>query len=447
MKKGAVMKVTTALGLLSLVPLTVWANGDFRKAGPPQGLVTEMIVACDGRQAGDSVTMALGQGKSVEASCQDYGGELLAIPNQLLKRDHRGKSYPLIGTGQAGCYDDSGAEISCPERGEAFFGQDAQFSGKEFSFTDNGDSTVSDNNTGLLWQQTPAETAYSWADAQNYCASLSLADSDDWRTPSLKELFSISDFTTGWPFIDTEYFVLANTPEFKAQQYWSSNYYEVGTTHGGAPSAIGVNHATGHIKAYPDGRDDQPMAAKYVRCVQGDTYGVNTFIDNDNGTITDAATGLMWAQEDSYVGLNWQEALAFAEQKNAENYLGYHNWRVPNVKELQSIVDYSGVYPAIDENYFNITDEDAYFWSSTSAYFSPQAPGYYYAWYVAFGYAVGPEGDDVHGAGAVRFDTKVQGGPAGEEPERIYNYVRLVRDAGKHTQKAKAGMRQKQQNH
>lgn len=117
----------------------------------------------------------------------------------------------------------------------------------------------------------------------------------------------------------------------------------------------------------------------------------------------------------------WQSALAYADS------FSYDDWRVPNVKELQSIVDYSGVYPAINTSYFSITDEDAYFWSSTSAFFSPETPGYYYAWYVAFGYAVGPDGTDVHGAGAVRFDTKAEGGPAGEDPERIFNYVRLVR--------------------
>ena len=69
-----------------------------------------------------------------------------------------------------------------------------------------------------------------------------------------------------------------------------------------------------------------------------------------------------------------------------------------------------------------------YFWTSTSAG-STAASDYYYAWYVAFGYAVGPDGNDTHGAGAVRFDTKVEGGTAGEDEERGYNYVRLVRDA------------------
>ena len=45
--------------------------------------------------------------------------------------------------------------------------------------------------------------------------------------------------------------------------------------------------------------------------------------------------------------------------------------------------------------------------------------------YVALGYAVGADGEDLHGTGAVRFDTKVVRGPAGEDPECIYNYARL----------------------
>ena len=288
---------------------------------------------------------------------------------------------------------------------------------------------ITDNATGLMWQQVPSNSKYSWADAASYAESLPLAGYDDWRVPSLKELFSISDFDIGWPYIDSTYFSLVSAEETKQQQYWSSNFYNVGTTHGGMDSAFGVNHGTGHIKAYPDGSDGAPMAEKYVRVVRGQGYGANDFVDNGDGTITDYATELMWMRGDSSSGLNWEDALAWAEQKNAENYLGYSDWRLPNIKELQSIVDYSGVYPAIDQTYFDLMDEDAYFWSSTSAYFSPDSPGYYYGWYVAFGYAVDENGDDLHGAGAVRFDTKVEGGPAGEDPERIYNYARLVRDA------------------
>ena len=59
-----------------------------------------------------------------------------------------------------------------------------------------------------------------------------------------------------------------------------------------------VNDWTGHIKAL-DGR-------RYVRPVRGDTYGINEFVDNGDSTITDNATGLMWAQNDSNAGMNWE---------------------------------------------------------------------------------------------------------------------------------------------
>ena len=91
----------------------------------------------------------------------------------------------------------------------------------------------------------------------------------------------------------------------------------------------------GRIKGYPT-LTGKTYYAYYCR---GNTaYGVNDFLDNGKGTITDAATGLMWAQADSGVGMDWQAALAYAET----NVLaGYADWRLPNAKELQSIVDYS----------------------------------------------------------------------------------------------------------
>ena len=337
-------------------------------------------------------------------------------------------SYPLVDTGQTSFYNADGESIAAPAEGEAFYGQDATYVGNQPSYTDNGDGTVSDDVTGLIWEQDPSDETYSFDDAQTYCETLELGGSDDWRTPSLKELFSISDFGSGWPYIDLDYFELTDAGMDKSQQFWSDNHYEVGTTHDGASSAFGVNHATGHIKAYPDGNDGNQRAGKYVRCVSGnEDYGVNDYVDNSDGTIIDEATGLMWSVADSGEGMDWESALAYAQEMNDEMYLGYGDWRVPDVKELQSIVDYSGVYPAIDTELFDVTDEDSYFWTSTSAYFSPQDEGRYYAWYVAAGYAVGPDGEDTHGAGAVRFDTKEEGGPAGEDPERIFNYVRLVR--------------------
>lgn len=350
-------------------------------------------------------------------------------------------SYPVMDTGQGFCYNANGENVDCPTEGEALYGQDAQFTGNAFNFTDNGDGTVTDNVTGLLWQQTPDTGNYSWNEAQTYCESLSLGGSDTWRMPNLKELFSISNFSAGWPYLDLTYFDLTTTDTIsKDEQYWTSNYYVGKTAEGQYDAAFGVNHATGHIKAYPalvTGR-----MGKRIRCVSGAEYGINQFVDNGDGTISDEATGLMWMQADSGEGMDWETALAYAQAQNEANYLGYNDWRLPNVKELQSIVNYNYAPDAQDAAYdgpaldplfsvSEITNEAGvadypYYWSSTSARF--QSGGdFYYAWYVAAGRAVDGQGNDSHGAGAVRFDTKYEGGAAGEGGERYYNYVRLVR--------------------
>ena len=52
------------------------------------------------------------------------------------------------------------------------------------SYTDNGDGTVTDNVTGLMWQQAVPTATYSWAGAVTYCSTLTLAGHSDWRLPS-----------------------------------------------------------------------------------------------------------------------------------------------------------------------------------------------------------------------------------------------------------------------
>lgn len=350
--------------------------------------------------------------------------------------------YKIVQTGQVNCYTADGTLINTPVAGEDFYGQDAQFITNQFSLTDNGDGTVSDLNTGLMWQQVPTTSRFTWQEAVDYCNSLELGGYSDWRMPSAKELYSISNFATGWPYLNTTYFKLASGQVTKDEQYWSSNYYVGVTVEGGSNAAFGVNHVTGHIKAYAADAGG-PMGGKTVRAVRGDIYGTNSFTDNSDGTITDNASGLMWMRDDSQLAMDWEAALTYAQTKNSENYLGHNDWRLPNVKELQSIVNYSrspsatnsaNLGPAIDPlfNCTPITNEAGvsdygYYWTSTSALFTSGQP-YYYAWYVAFGRAVDGDGNDSHGAGAVRFDTKEEGGPNGEGGERYYNYVRLVRN-------------------
>ena len=363
-------------------------------------------------------------------------------------------SYPIVSSSQSGFWDNDGKSIAAPAVGAAFYGQDAQFPRTAPSYTTSADGlTVTDNVTGLVWQQSHSTTARYWNEAQVVIDALNAEKYGgyrDWRLPTIKELYSLWNADGGWPYIDSDSFkiVYASEQELSHAIFWSSTKYTglfASTTDSGSigkEMAFGVNFGTGHIKAYTIDYGPKHL----VRCVRGNlAYGVNLFHDNGDGTITDQATELEWTQADSGAGLDWEAALAWAQTRNADNYLGHNDWRLPNTKELHSIVNYSRspgatdaskVGPAIDPLFSctGIANEagDAdypWYWTSTSTV--PIAGGIYlYAWYVAFGRAVDAEGGDLHGAGAVRFDTKaISSERTTIDSERVTNYVRLVRDA------------------
>ena len=106
--------------------------------------------------------------------------------------------YIVVDTGQETCYDSDGGVITAPLVGESFYGQDAQFTGTQFSLQAD-DGIVTDLNSGLMWQQVPSSKDYTWQEAVDYCESLELGGYTEWRIPSLKELYSISTFNSGWP--------------------------------------------------------------------------------------------------------------------------------------------------------------------------------------------------------------------------------------------------------
>ena len=110
----------------------------------------------------------------------------------------------LPDTGIDFCYDGN-AEIPCPDPGEPFYGQDAQYVTNPMSFTDHGDGTVTDNITGLMWQQEDTDRPKYWDEAIDYCEALTLAGHADWRLPDEYELQSIVNYGRSNPSIDTTY--------------------------------------------------------------------------------------------------------------------------------------------------------------------------------------------------------------------------------------------------
>ena len=119
-----------------------------------------------------------------------------------------------------------------------------------------------------------------------------------------------------------------------------------------------------------------------LECAEQKNYPADQqFIDNGDGTISDLSTGLMWAKDGNGAGCNnggvldWEDAIAFAE---ALEFAGYDDWYLPETKELETIVDYSAVGPAINATYFPNT-QSGYYWSSTTYADLTEA-----AWYVSF---------------------------------------------------------------
>ena len=376
--------------------------------------------------------------------------------------------FEIADTGQITFFDNT-KSIPNPIPGQPFFGQDAQFSRNVPHYTDNGEGTITDNVTGLIWQKSFSVMTYD--EAVQEVKAFSLAGKQDWRLPGIKELYSLALFNgvdassremRGVPsgakaFIDSvfDFQYGANGPRPIDTQLLSSTIYQ-GETMGGQKTVFGFNAADGRIKGYPILDPRRHSGKRFtVRFVRGNSdYGRNNYHDNQDGTISDLATGLMWAKSDSGEGMNWEKALEWVAQKNATAYLGRTDWRLPNAKELQSIVDYNrspqktaspAVSPMFEVSAITVESGERnypFYWTSTT---HQNVRGGFDAVYICFGDAFGyfkppdalgtPRLMDVHGAGAQRSDPKAgdpSDFPQGRGPQgdviRIFNYVRPVRD-------------------
>lgn len=106
-------------------------------------------------------------------------------------------AFPVPDTGIKQCYDAAGNLIfPCPAPGESYYGQDGNIIHNDMSYTDNGNGTLTDNVTGLLWQKTADTNIRNWDDAASFCSSLDLGGHNTgWRLPDLVELDSIMDLS------------------------------------------------------------------------------------------------------------------------------------------------------------------------------------------------------------------------------------------------------------
>lgn len=296
--------------------------------------------------------------------------------NSILALVLMGPSY-LGDSNQTQC--ESGSTMqSCPA---GTFGQDADYqhtpSVWTLQLTDAGES-VQDTTSGLVWQRcsrgqtfdgsscSAGETTHIWTEAVSYCNGLSTGGRS-WHLPTAEEFNLIGNNSTSLPALDPIYF----PGQPASVQYWSAT-----------EQADDSSSALQYWAANGDRTFSLKSTSRYVRCISG-SIPSNQFQDNDNGTINDLSTQLMWLQcplQTSGAGdstaaciniglITWVDALNYCE--NLE-FADYSDWRLPSNREMASIIEYASYPVAINGTYFPTSSLTLGFWSSTS---NQGAPG------------------------------------------------------------------------
>ena len=235
-----------------------------------------------------------------------------------------------------------------------------------------------------------------------------LCGSTDWRLPTVHEIKGLADYDAvaanglgGYssPSIDTDYFPHALASQYN--WYWTSHLnVDPDVNPGGDGTVAGSSTSNYYAWAYNSaesrtrsgtGSTGSTVRSNYVRLVSSSAaveshfsdYSDSRYTDNLDGTISDHQTGLMWMQcsygqtydggdtnsdgiicEGSPTFGSWQQAFAWAADSNANVDYGYNDWRLPNIKELGSIVDFGSAIPAINQSIFPNTSTGSY-WTST----------------------------------------------------------------------------------
>jgi hypothetical protein len=302
-------------------------------------------------------------------------------------------------TGQEKCYSSSGAEISCGgtrQDGDVQAGVDWP----NPRFTVSGDC-VTDNLTGLVWAKNAnlANKKMSWFAALDYVSSINtgsgLCGQKDWHLPNINELESLVN--AGEANVAT-WLIGQGFSNVQGNYYWSSttfvhvsdNAWPVHMLDGTSDNYIWGSNVPIHSKensyyAWPVRENSSVVAdaparvwrtgqtTKYHTGDDGDlekgvAWPSPRFTDHGDGTVTDNLTGLMWSKDADVMGVTtWQKALDYVTDLKMAKY---SDWRVPNRKELLSLIDRSTFAPPLpDQGIFlnvRITAWNTYYWTSTT---------------------------------------------------------------------------------
>jgi hypothetical protein len=280
----------------------------------------------------------------------------------------------------------SAPALALPDTGQTAsytptYGEDSDHRGRQPSYADNGDGTITDRVTGLMWQKKDGGEM-SFDEAVAYCAGLELGGHADWRLPTAHELYSINWLEAIGPALDRTAFpddfesdALAEgiaaqagpRARTAAEQYVRELYWWSSDQRADAADRAWVTNAGGgigaHMKSETASADSKPRGERtryiHVRAVRyasaAPSLQAARFADGGDGTAVDQWTGLEWQRSASSSSYTWEEALEAVNALNAgEGYAGHRDWRLPNIRELFSLVDVSKMRPCIDDAVFDL---------------------------------------------------------------------------------------------
>jgi len=241
---------------------------------------------------------------------------------------NRVTTYPMSGKSMIALPDTSQTGNFTGSTGD---GEDSDYTINAQAFTNNGNGTITDNVTGLMWQSVDNGES-TWENAVANASGVTTGGFNDWRLPTPHELFCLFNHQLSNPALNTAFF--PNNPVARAGYWWSSDLYGTSTTNvwctneggGLGPKPKSETISAGGTLRYH---------ARYVRGAK-QTNGHN-YVSNNDGTVTDLDTGLMWKQVPR-TAATWSAALADIEGLTDA---GFSDWRMPNVKEMESLVDYT----------------------------------------------------------------------------------------------------------
>ena len=299
----------------------------------------------------------------------------------------------ILSTGQQFCYDAQGREISCEHSG-----QDAEYK-TGIAIPENRcvvmNDIIYDSLTGLHWpvQANVAEFPLSWQEAFDFVNDLNdsnFHNFNDWRLPNRRELHSLISYQDTRPAIDRSF----SFSEIFQSWYWSSTTAAINKRYawyidfnggrlscGGKDQSFMVLPVRGNIEKHITKTGQQScfnQKGDHIDCVgtgqdaeiaSGIAWPEPRFSRYQDNVI-DNLTGLVWAKSADTAGqpMDWSGALAVVERLNDDST--HRTWRLPNINELQSLVDASKAQPALPDEHPFVSCQDTY-WSSTTSVYQP----------------------------------------------------------------------------